>query len=137
MSLKRQKHLNNKGFALLENILAFALFSVLALELALVIGRMTQDQATYKNMTTAAHIAETIAGQISVVNVGYQWLKTGVIHERYFDRDGNETVKTASKFTVQWTVIPDKPISGMRVADFHLIWNEDQKKKDLGFRVTR
>lgn len=116
------KHASEKGFSLVEVMIAVSIFAVGLLAVALMLDTAIQYNASAARMSEATEIAQ------------YQMEK--LMGGPYDDADLDEAFSpygpdSVANYRVSWTVREDLPMSAMKTISLTVAWNDRGTAKSL------
>ena len=111
---------NNKGFTLVEIMIAVFILVIALLGLISVTVMVIKGNSFSKTMTTATTLAKDKMEQLK--NTGYGSLAGSTDYAK-LDSTAQATQTAESIYTRTWTVTNDSPAAGMKTVEVTVQWN--------------
>ena len=122
---------NNKGFTLVEIMIAVFILVIALLGLISVTVMVIKGNSFSKTMTTATTLAKDKMEQLK--NTGYGSLAGSTDYAK-LDSTAQATQTAESIYTRTWTVTNDSPAAGMKTVEVTVQWNWQNAARNVTLR---
>ena len=136
--MKKRNNINQKGFTLLEVVMAGAILTIGVL-VGISAAKMNSQNLSYDQQEiTATEIATTL---LETMTNSYASTDPNLVagaHIQYYNAQEQVVLATANPiFTVTWTITDDVPVTGFMTINLQVQWGTGSQLKNVSFQTYR